>query len=111
MNTPELQRKTFLLMLIAVSLAFAWILLPFYGAVFWGSVLAIIFTPFYRKLLALMKQRPNLAALSTLLICLIAVILPVILMTVSMLQAGARCLSEDPVWRIEFRRLFSTGHE
>jgi predicted PurR-regulated permease PerM len=88
MNTPELQRKTFLLMLIAVSLAFAWILLPFYGAVFWGSVLAIIFTPFYRKLLALMKQRPNLAALITLLICLIAVILPVIVMTVSMLQEG-----------------------
>ncbi|SFN55639.1 AI-2E family transporter [Nitrosospira briensis] len=88
MNTPELQRKTFLLMLIAVSLAFAWILLPFYGAVFWGSVLAIIFTPFYRKLLALTRRRPNLAALTTLLICLIAVILPVIVMTASMLQEG-----------------------
>jgi predicted PurR-regulated permease PerM len=88
MNTAELQRKTFLLMLIAVSLAFAWILLPFYGAVFWGSVLAIIFTPFYRKLLVLTKQRPNLAALTTLLICLIAVILPVIVMTASMLQEG-----------------------
>src|SRR5687768_12307314 len=24
---------------------------------------------------------------------------------------GGRSLSEDPVWRIEFRRLFSTGHK
>ena len=89
MNTPELQRKIFLFMLFVVSLAFAWILLPFYGAVFWGSVLAIIFTPFYRKLLVVMNQRPNLAALTTLLLCLIVVILPVTVMTGSLMQEGA----------------------
>lgn len=88
MNTPELQQKTFLLMLVAVSVAFVWILLPFYGAVFWGSVLAIIFTPFYRRLLAIMKHRRNLAAITTLLLCLIVVILPITIMTISMLQEG-----------------------
>jgi predicted PurR-regulated permease PerM len=89
MNTPELQRKVFLFMLFVVSLAFAWILMPFYGAVFWGSVLAIIFTPFYRKLLVVMNQRSNLAALTTLLLCLIVVILPVTVMTGSLIQEGA----------------------
>ncbi|SEP30881.1 AI-2E family transporter [Nitrosovibrio sp. Nv6] len=88
MNNSELQQKTFLLMLIAVSVAFVWILLPFYGAVFWGSVLAIIFTPFYRRLLAVMKHRRNLAAITTLLLCLIVVILPITIMTISMLQEG-----------------------
>src|SRR5687768_50134 len=88
MNNSDLQQKTFLLMLIAVSVAFVWILLPFYGAVFWGSVLAIIFTPFYRRLLGVMKNRPNLAAITTLLLCLIVVILPVIVMTISLLQEG-----------------------
>ncbi|SCY37717.1 AI-2E family transporter [Nitrosospira sp. Nsp13] len=86
MNSPELQQKTFLLMLIAVSLAFGWILLPFYGAVFWGSVLAIIFTPFYRRLLVILNQRQNLAALTTLLLCLIMVILPFTLIAASLLQ-------------------------
>ncbi|PTR10234.1 putative PurR-regulated permease PerM [Nitrosospira sp. Nsp5] len=86
MNSPELQQKTFLLMLIAVSLAFGWILLPFYGAVFWGSVLAIIFTPFYRWLLVILNQRQNLAALTTLLLCLIMVILPFTLIAASLLQ-------------------------
>ena len=33
-----LQDKTFLLLLITVSLAFAWILWPFYGAIFWAAV-------------------------------------------------------------------------
>lgn len=86
MNSPELQQKTFLLMLIVVSLAFGWILLPFYGAVFWGSVLAIIFTPFYRRLLVIVNQRQNLAALTTLLLCLIMVILPFTLIAASLLQ-------------------------
>ncbi|SCX44203.1 AI-2E family transporter [Nitrosospira sp. Nsp1] len=89
MNTVELQQKTFLLLLVFVTVAFGWILLPFYGAVFWGSVLAIIFTPFHRRLLAVMNQRQNLAALTTLLLCLIIVILPVTIMTISLLQEGA----------------------
>jgi predicted PurR-regulated permease PerM len=88
MNSPELQQKTFLLMLIVVSLAFGWILLPFFGAVFWGTVLAIIFTPFYRRLLVIMRQRQNLAALTTLFLCLIMVILPFTLIAASLLREG-----------------------
>jgi predicted PurR-regulated permease PerM len=88
MNSPELRQKAFLLLLIAVSVAFIWILLPFYGTVFWAAVLAITFTPFHRKLLAAMGQRRNLAAFTTLLLVLVIVILPVTLMTISLLQEG-----------------------
>ncbi len=75
-------------MLAIVSLAFGWILLPFYGAVFWGAVLAIIFAPLHRRMLLVMNQRRNLAAFTTLLLCLIIVILPFILLTASLLQEG-----------------------
>ncbi|PTQ79598.1 putative PurR-regulated permease PerM [Nitrosospira multiformis] len=88
MNSPELQQKAFLLLLIVISLAFGWILLPFFGAIFWSSVLAIIFVPFYRWLLERLGQRQNLAALTTLLLCLIMVILPFTLITASLLQEG-----------------------
>lgn len=88
MNSPELRQKAFLLMLIAVSVAFIWILLPFYGTVFWAAVLAITFTPFHRKLLGAVGQRRNLAAFTTLLLVLVIVILPVTLMTISLLQEG-----------------------
>lgn len=76
-------------MLIAVSVAFIWILLPFYGTVFWAAVLAIIFTPFHRKVLNTMGQRRNLAASTTLLLCVVIVILPVTIMAISLLQEGA----------------------
>src|SRR5687768_13948623 len=88
MNSSEFQQKAFLLLLVIVSLAFVWILLPFYGAVFWGSVLAIIFAPFYRRLLALMNQHKNLAAFTTLLLCLIIVIIPFTFMATALLQEG-----------------------
>ncbi|SFW34089.1 AI-2E family transporter [Nitrosovibrio sp. Nv17] len=88
MNSPELQKKIFLLLLAAVSAAFVWILLPFYGAVFWGSVLAILFTPLYRRLVTLLRNRRTLAALTTLLLCLIMVILPTVLIVASLLREG-----------------------
>jgi predicted PurR-regulated permease PerM len=53
----SLEDNAFLLLIIAVSLAFAWILLPFYGAVLWGTVTAILFVPLFRRLLKSMGQR------------------------------------------------------
>jgi predicted PurR-regulated permease PerM len=106
MNHPELQQKTFLSLLILVSLAFGWILLPFYGAVFWGTVLAILFAPFYRRLLARMHQRPNMAALTTLLLCLLIVILPLTLITMAMLQEGVGVFEKIRSGQINFGTYF-----
>jgi predicted PurR-regulated permease PerM len=78
--------KVFLLLVVAVSLAFAWILWPFYGAVLWGTVTAIVFTPLYRRLRSSMGQRPNLAAFATVLIIVVLVILPLTLIAASVLQ-------------------------
>ena len=86
MNLPTLQSRTLLLLLVAVTVAFFAILWPFHGAVFWGMVLAILFTPLYRKLLRRMPQRPNTAALATLVLCLVVVILPSTLIGISLVQ-------------------------
>ena len=45
MNETSLQRKTLLLLLALVTIAFIWILLPFYGAIFWAVALGILFAP------------------------------------------------------------------
>lgn len=86
MHTAELQRKVFLFLLAAVTLAFGWILWPFYGAVFWAVILALLFSPLHRWLLARMPRRRNLAALATLAVCLLIAILPVTLIAVSLVQ-------------------------
>jgi len=85
---PGLEDKTFLLLVIAVSLAFAWILWAFYGAVFWGTILAILFAPLYRRLLRFMGQRRTIAALATVMIILLIVILPVTLIGALLVQEG-----------------------
>ena len=55
-----LQDKTFLLLLVTVTLAFGWILWPFFGAIFWAAILAILFTPTYRRLASTMHGKRTL---------------------------------------------------
>lgn len=87
-NLPGLEDKTFLLLVVAVSLAFVWILLPYYGAVFWATVLAIVFAQPYRRLLRSMQQKRTLAALAAVLIVLMIVILPLTLVGAMLVQEG-----------------------
>ncbi|RTZ47478.1 AI-2E family transporter [Candidimonas sp. SYP-B2681] len=89
MNNSNLYFRTFIVLLVLVTLAFFWVLLPYYGAIFWGAILAIIFTPLHRRLLGRMRGRPNLAALSTLLIIILIVIIPMILITGALVQEGS----------------------
>ena len=66
MANSHLESKVFLALLLLVTIAFIWILLPFYGAVFWAVILAIIFSPLQRRLLRRMPDRRNLATSLTL---------------------------------------------
>ncbi|ANF27025.1 AI-2E family transporter [Stutzerimonas stutzeri] len=84
-----LEQKVFLALLLVVSIAFGWILYPFYGAVFWAVILAIIFSPLQRRLQRHMGYRRNLTAIITLLVCLIVAVLPVILITGLLVQEGS----------------------
>ena len=86
MTPAQIQSKTFLLLLVLVTIAFGAILWQFHGAVFWGVILAILFAPLHRKLLRRMPRRANLAALSTLGLCLVIVILPMTAITISLIQ-------------------------
>lgn len=79
MDANGLHQKTFLLLLVLVTLAFAGVLLPFFNAVFWAMVLAIVFLPLQERLLRRLRPRRNLAALLTLAACVLVVILPLAL--------------------------------
>lgn len=104
MQTPELHRKVFLFLLAAVTVAFGWVLWPFYGAVFWAVILALLFSPLYRWLLAKMPRSRNLAALSTLLVCLLIAILPVSLITVSLVQEAGVLFQRLRAGEMDFGR-------
>ena len=86
MNTPALQRIVFLLLLAGSTLAFLWVLTPFFGAVFWAITLALLFNPLFQRLRRGLGGRANLAALLTLLIALVIVILPMIMVAGSLVD-------------------------
>jgi predicted PurR-regulated permease PerM len=103
---PSLEDRTFLLLIVAVSVAFAWILWPLSGAVLWGTVIAIMFAPVYRRLSRSMGGRRNLAALATLMIIVVMVILPLALVTVSLLQEASRVYARIQAGELSFGRYF-----
>jgi predicted PurR-regulated permease PerM len=85
----SIEDRSLPVLLIAISLALAWILLPFYGAILWGVVAAIMFAPLYRGLARAAGQRRSLAAICTVFIIVIIVILPLTLMAASLAQEAS----------------------
>lgn len=84
----SLERRSFLLTLVLVSIAFAWVLIPFWGAIFWACVVAVIFYPLQQKLKKKLGDKPNRAALITLLIAMVIVVIPALGISYSFVQEG-----------------------
>ena len=106
MNQFTIQQKFFLLLLTLVTLAFGWILLPYSGAVFWGMVLAILFAPLYRRLLAATKQKPTVAALLTLASIVVMVILPLSVIAASLVKQALSVYALIGSGQIDFGNYF-----
>lgn len=85
----SLQRQSFLLLLALVTLAFAWILIPFYGAVLWAVILAIVFRPLEQWLERRLGRRRNTAAALGVLICIVIAVIPMIVIIASVVREGA----------------------
>jgi predicted PurR-regulated permease PerM len=105
-TSPTLENNAFLALLIAVSAAFIWILQPFFGAVFWGTVIAIVFMPVYGWLLRRWKQRRTLAALATVFLVVLMVVLPLILLTGTLVREGAALYQRVQSGETNFARYF-----
>jgi predicted PurR-regulated permease PerM len=85
----KFENQTFLLLLAGVTLAFAWVLAPFYGSVLWAIVAAVIFAPLQRRLEQSMRGYRGLAAAVTVLIIVAMVILPLAVVAASLVQEAS----------------------
>ena len=101
-----IEDKAFLFLIVAVSLAFLWIVWPFYGALLWGTVTAILFAPLFRRLTNAMGQRRNLAALITVIIIVTIVILPLTLVSVSLVQEVSGVYRRVQTGELDLARFF-----
>lgn len=88
-RSAALENKVFLLFLLFISLAFGWVLLPYFGAVFWGAIFALMFNPLFVRLLKKMPKRRTGAAMATVALILLLVMLPLGLIVASLVQEAA----------------------
>lgn len=77
------------LLLAATALALVWVLLPFYGAIMWAVIIAILFAPLHRWLLRKLKGRRNLAASLVMALVLVGGVLPFAVLTASLAREAS----------------------
>lgn len=83
-----LERRSFLALLLAVSLLFMALLEPFFSAIFWACVFAILFSPLQQRLQRRITS-PSAATLVTLLVGMTIGVLPAVFLFTSFVQEGA----------------------
>lgn len=103
----RLEDGGFLALVLLVTLAFAWLMGPYFGAILWGVVAAILFAPFNRRLTRKLNGHANLAAGLTILLILALVILPALLLAVSLVQEASALYERVQSGEIDFGRIFA----
>lgn len=89
MANTKVEQRVFLGLVVAISLAFICLLLPYYRPVLWGVILAILFEPLQLTLLRRTGGRPTLSAFITTVAAVLVAILPMIFVTGLLVQEGA----------------------
>jgi predicted PurR-regulated permease PerM len=89
MRRTTVQYIFFLMFLLLVTLAFVWLIQDFLLLLFWAATLAIVFYPVCRWMQSRLGTRASVAALLTLGVILVAVILPLGLLGVAVVQEAA----------------------
>lgn len=89
MRRATIEDLSFLAIAAMVTAAFVWLLLPYYGAVLWAVILAILFNPLQQKLEEWLGGRRNLAAALNVLVCICIVVIPGAVILAALAQEAA----------------------
>lgn len=89
LQQPELEFKSLLVLVALATLLFALIIWPFFGAVCWAVFIVIVFWPLHQRFLKGSHGKPNVAALASLTVILLIVILPFTMLAASITQEAS----------------------
>ncbi|WP_082151648.1 AI-2E family transporter, partial [Caenimonas sp. SL110] len=83
LNSPSLQSKALLWLVLIITLLFLAILWPMSGAVSWAVFMAIVFSALQRRSVEVCGGREGWAAFGTLVVIMVSVLLPMAMLSVS----------------------------
>jgi predicted PurR-regulated permease PerM len=84
--SEKLEQYAFLITLSVVTVVFGILLMPFWAPLLWACIIAVLFHPMQVWLGRRWGDRRNLIALTTLLACVVLVVIPVLLILASFLN-------------------------
>lgn len=88
LQSPALEHRTLLWLVVGLSAAFAMVLWPLAGAVLWALFLALVFWPMHQRCLQRVR-RPNLAAALTLASIVVIVIVPLFMVSAQVVDQAS----------------------
>ena len=86
LDSPLLQSKALLWLVVIVTVLFAVVLWPLSGAVSWAVFMAIVFSSLQDRSVLVCRGRKGWAAFGTLVVIIVSVLLPMALLTASISQ-------------------------
>lgn len=101
-----LEHSFLLLLVIIGTVAFGWLIGPFIGAILWGIIAAILFTPLNAWLLREMPGRHNLSAIITLLVIIAVAVIPSILLFAALFSEATVTFGRIQTGEINLSRAF-----
>lgn len=106
-QSTRIEDGVFLGLVLIVSAAFALVIEPFFAAILWGVIAAILFAPVNQNLLGQMPGRRNSAAGLTLLLIVAVVVLPAIILGVALVQEATLFYGKVQSGEINIPRIFA----
>ncbi|RYF34020.1 MAG: AI-2E family transporter, partial [Comamonadaceae bacterium] len=88
LRSPALEHRTLLWLVVLFTVAFASVVWPLAGSVMWALFLAIVFWPMHQRCNRLVR-RPSVAALLTLLSIVVIVIVPLAVVSTSVVEEAS----------------------
>jgi len=106
LKNPQLEFKSLLLLVLAATALFLLIVWPFFGAVCWSIFIAIVFWPLHQRFVQGSHGRRNMAALASLTVILLIVILPLAMVTASITTEASMLVEKMRSGEIQVGQFF-----
>jgi predicted PurR-regulated permease PerM len=111
MNENHVERAFFVALLLAVTLAFLWLIRGFLQPIFWAIALGIVVYPLHARLVPRVRNRESLAAALSMLAVVVVVILPLLGVAAAVTSEGAALYQRLQVGDLGVQRLYEQTQE
>jgi len=111
MNGRRIENGGLVLFVFGITLLLGAVVSTFAVALLWSVLAAILFQPLYQRILARFPDRPNTAALLTLLIVTVAVVLPALIIGTLVVDQASSVYTKVRSGQINFASYFQQVHD